>query len=67
MHFLIAENFWANWDPYQTTAQSQYRVNQQIYDYLVDPTGSLANPKAMLATSGARWIPGHGNSSSDRT
>jgi peptide/nickel transport system substrate-binding protein len=51
-HFLIAENFWADWDPYQTTAQSQYRVNQQIYDYLLDfPTGDLAKPSPMLATA----------------
>jgi peptide/nickel transport system substrate-binding protein len=49
--FLIAENFWADWDPYQTTAQSQYRVDQQIYDYLVDPTSNLASPRPMLATS----------------
>ena len=23
VRFLIAENFWADWDPYQTTAQSR--------------------------------------------
>jgi peptide/nickel transport system substrate-binding protein len=37
VRFLIAENFWANWEPYQTTAQSQRRVGSQIYDALIQP------------------------------
>ena len=50
--FLIAENFWADWEPYQSTAQSQARLEEQIYDYLVQfPTGDLSAPEPMLATS----------------
>src|SRR5918996_6396594 len=50
--FLIAENFWADWEPYQSTAQSQARLEEQIYDYLVQfPTGDLSAPESMLATS----------------
>jgi peptide/nickel transport system substrate-binding protein len=50
--FLIAENFWADWEPYQSTAQSQARLEEQIYDYLVTfPTGDLTAPEPMLATS----------------
>jgi peptide/nickel transport system substrate-binding protein len=52
VRFLIAENFWADWSPYQSTAQSQFRLERQIYDTLVDfPTGDLASPEPMLATS----------------
>jgi peptide/nickel transport system substrate-binding protein len=52
VRFLIAENFWANWEPYQNTAQSQFRINEQIYDHLVEfPTGDIDKPKPMLATS----------------
>jgi peptide/nickel transport system substrate-binding protein len=52
VRFLIAENFWADWEPYQSTAQSQARLEEQIYDYLVDfPTGDLSAPEPMLATS----------------
>jgi len=50
--FLIAENFWANWEPYQNTAQSQFRINEQIYDHLVEfPTGDISKPRPALATS----------------
>src|SRR5688572_26675408 len=49
VRFLIAENFWANWEPYQNTAQSQFRINEQIYDRLVDfPTGDIGKPAPML-------------------
>ncbi|MGH9252439.1 MAG: ABC transporter substrate-binding protein, partial [Acidimicrobiales bacterium] len=49
--FLIAENFWADWSPYASTAQSQRRLERQIYDYLVDfPTGDPSQPEPMLAT-----------------
>lgn len=52
VRFLIAENFWADWAPYQSTAQSQFRLADQIYDTLVDfPTGDLESPEPMLATS----------------
>jgi peptide/nickel transport system substrate-binding protein len=55
VRFLIAENFWANWEPYQNTAQSQFRINEQIYDRLVDfPTGDISKPRPMLATSWRR-------------
>ncbi len=51
VRFLIAENFWADWDPYQHTAQSQARIESQIFDYLIDfPGGDLTNPQPMLAT-----------------
>ncbi len=47
VRFLIAENFWANWEPYQNTAQSQFRINEQIYDHLVEfPTGDRSNRSA---------------------
>ncbi len=52
VRFLSAENFWADWDPYQANALSQFRLNKQIYDYLLDfPTGDLSKPEPMLATS----------------
>jgi ABC-type transport system substrate-binding protein len=52
VRFLIAENFWADWEPYQSTAQSQARLEEQIYDYLVDfPTGDLSAPEPSLASS----------------
>jgi peptide/nickel transport system substrate-binding protein len=55
VRFLIAENFWANWEPYQNTAQSQFRVNEQIYDHLVAfPTGNVSAPRPALATSWRR-------------
>src|SRR5687767_10916676 len=49
VRFLIAENFWADWDPYQNTAQSQFRISEQIYDRLVDfPTGDIGRPTPAL-------------------
>ncbi len=58
VRFLIAENFWANWEPYQNTAQSQFRLNEQIYDRLVDfPSGDIGKPSPMLATSWRRINP----------
>jgi peptide/nickel transport system substrate-binding protein len=51
VRFLIAENFWADWVPYQSTAQSQQRLNVHLYDTLLEfPTGDLAEPEPMLAT-----------------
>ena len=50
VRFLIAENFWADWDPYQHTAQSQNRIEGQIFDYLVDVPDTAAPPVPMLAT-----------------
>jgi len=50
VRFLIAENFWADWDPYQHTAQSQARIEGQIFDYLVDFPDTSAPPVPMLAT-----------------
>jgi peptide/nickel transport system substrate-binding protein len=51
VRFLIAENFWADWVPYQSTAQSQQRLNVHLYDTLVQfPTGELDQPEPMLAT-----------------
>jgi peptide/nickel transport system substrate-binding protein len=51
VRFLSAESFWADWDPYQTNALSQFRLNKQIYDMLMDfPTGDLSQPAPMLAT-----------------
>jgi peptide/nickel transport system substrate-binding protein len=55
VRFLIAENFWANWEPYQNTAQSQFRINEQIHDHLVEfPTGDISRPRPGLATSWRR-------------
>ena len=52
VRFLTAENFWADWSPYVSTALSQLRLERQVYDYLVDfPSGDLAQPEPMLATS----------------
>ena len=50
VRFLIAENFWADWDPYQHTAQSQGRIEAQIFDYLVDFPKTDEPPVPMLAT-----------------
>jgi peptide/nickel transport system substrate-binding protein len=51
VRFLMAENFWADWQPYSSTALSQKRLERQIYDYLVDfPTGDLSQPEPSLAT-----------------
>ncbi|MGH9169102.1 MAG: ABC transporter substrate-binding protein, partial [Acidimicrobiia bacterium] len=52
VRFLMAENFWADWSPYASTALSQLRLERQVYDYLVDfPTGDLSQPEGMLASS----------------
>ncbi len=52
VRFLMAENFWADWVPYSSTALSQKRLERQIYDFLVDfPTGDLSQPEPALATS----------------
>lgn len=51
VRFLIAENFWADWSPYASTAQSQRRLERQIYDFLIDfPSGDPSQPEPMLAT-----------------
>jgi peptide/nickel transport system substrate-binding protein len=50
VRFLIAENFWADWDPYQHTAQSQRRIEAQIFDFLVDFPDTSAPAVPMLAT-----------------
>jgi peptide/nickel transport system substrate-binding protein len=50
VRFLIAENFWADWDPYQHQAQSQRRIEDQIFDGLVDFPDTSAPPVPMLAT-----------------
>jgi peptide/nickel transport system substrate-binding protein len=52
VRFLIAENFWADWEPYQSTAQSQARLNRQIYDHLVEiVTPDVGQVEPGLATS----------------
>lgn len=51
VRFLIAESFWADWDPYQHTAQSQGRIEAQIFDYLVDFPDPGAPAVPMLATA----------------
>src|SRR5918992_507302 len=52
VRFLNAENFWADWQPYASTALSQVRLERQVYDYLVDfPTGDLSRPEPALATA----------------
>jgi peptide/nickel transport system substrate-binding protein len=52
VRFLEAENFWADWSPYASTALSQVRLERQVYDYLVDfPTGDLTQPEPALASS----------------
>jgi len=51
IRFLNAENFWADWSPYSSTALSQVRIERQIYDFLVDyPSGDISQPVSMLAT-----------------
>jgi peptide/nickel transport system substrate-binding protein len=50
VRFLIAENFWADWEPYQHTAQSQNRIEGQIFDYLVDFPQTDEPAVPMLAT-----------------
>lgn len=51
VRFLVAENFWADWDPFNHTAQIQRRIEAQIFDYLVDFPDPKGEPVAMLATS----------------
>jgi peptide/nickel transport system substrate-binding protein len=52
VRFLEAENFWADWQPYSSTALSQIRLERQVYDYLVDfPNGDLTQPEPALASS----------------
>lgn len=52
VRFLGAENFWADWQPYASTALSQIRLERHVYDYLVDfPTGDLTKPEPALATT----------------
>ena len=52
VRFLMAENFWADWSPYASTALSQKRLERHVYDYLVDfPTDDLEQPEPSLATS----------------
>lgn len=36
VRFLVAESFWANWHPYQHTAQIQGRLQRQVFDRLVE-------------------------------
>ena len=51
VRFLNAENFWADWSPYASTALSQIRLERQVYDSLLDfPSGDLTRPEAALAT-----------------
>ena len=51
IRFLNAENFWADWSPYSSTALSQNRLERQVYDFLVDyPSGDISQPAPMLAT-----------------
>jgi len=50
LRFLVAENFWADWDPYNHTAQIQARLQAQIFDYLVDFPDTKGDPVPMLAT-----------------
>lgn len=52
VRFLMAENFWADWSPYASTALSQRRLEREVYDYLVEfPSGDLTQPEPSLATS----------------
>lgn len=51
VRFLIAESFWTDWTPYQHTAQSQSRIEGQIFDYLVDVPNTDEPPVPMLATA----------------
>src|SRR5687768_13026844 len=50
VRFLVAENFWADWDPYNHTAQIQRRIEAQIFDFLVDFPDTSGDPVPMLAT-----------------
>lgn len=50
VRFLVAENFWADWDPYNHSAQIQRRLEAQIFDFLVDFPDTKGDPVPMLAT-----------------
>jgi peptide/nickel transport system substrate-binding protein len=52
VRFLMAENFWADWEPYNYSAQSQRRVTRQIFDHLVEANSdNLEELSPGLATS----------------
>jgi peptide/nickel transport system substrate-binding protein len=52
VRFLVAEAFWANWHPYLHTAQIQSRIEQQIFDPLVQVlTPDMADFSPGLAES----------------
>ena len=51
VRFLNAENFWADWSPYASTALSQIRLERQVYDSLVDFPTSPGDPQPVLATA----------------
>jgi peptide/nickel transport system substrate-binding protein len=52
VRFLVAETFWADWHPYQTSAQIAYRIEQNIFDRLVEAeTDDPAQVSPGLATS----------------
>lgn len=52
VRFLIAENFWADWEPYQSSAQSQSRLSQHIYDRLIErATADVSQVNPGLAKS----------------
>lgn len=44
LKFLVGESFWANWHPYNHTAQIGYKIQRNIFDRLVEvqPDMSLA-------------------------
>ena len=54
VRFLVAENFWADWDPYSTRPRSSGGIEAQIFDYLVDFPDTKGDPVPMLATE---WTP----------
>ncbi len=51
VRFLNAENFWADWSPYASTALSQIRLERQVYDSLVDFPTWPGDPQPVLATA----------------
>jgi len=52
VRFLIAEAFWADWHPYLHTAQSQNRLQKQLFDTLVQiETEDVSNFSPGLAES----------------
>ena len=36
LRFLVGEAFWANWHPYNHTAQIGYKIQRNIFDRLVE-------------------------------